>query len=279
MKKQALEVFEIIFEKIVEYCRNCGKTQSYFELAPDEKYTLYFYYDDFHDNNEFQAFYNSMDLRNMINGVPEEDFSLLSSRGYLKMRSNLEVKDLSHMMSFFQTSGYTVRALSKRDEYRYQGILSAVNWLESLSLACDGMCRLIGNSISPDLLKQIIFFDMFFDKQFSKSFNNLLLSLMADQPFKMTAGIAYTNAYQTLCRDFSKGHGLSGSTMFNLSVQFLNREVFVHEICYHYSFLQEAIQALNDILTYPRNPEATYFNLPTIKYRRYGSIIGDLKVR
>jgi hypothetical protein len=279
MKHAALGLFATVLQSVVEFARLCGD-QSSFDLLPNEKYTLYFYSDDFHTANEFQAFYNSVELRNLLNASPEEDFSFLASRGFIKMKSNVEVNELTHLMPYFRNSGgYTVRALTKKDELRYENVLGSINWMESMSLACDGMCRLIGNSINPDFLKQIIFYDMFFDKQFSKAFHNLLLSLMADQPFKMTSGIAYTNAYQTLCKDFAKGHGLTGSTMFNLSVQFLNREVFVHEICYHYSFLDEAIQSLYDIITcLPREPETNYFNQAAISHRRYGAIVGDLKV-
>jgi hypothetical protein len=291
MKLESIDLFRVLLQNIVNYSRTyCSGIQSSFDLNPTELYTLYLYFDDFHTINEFTTFYNSSDMLNMLNGNssttsptssltrPEEDISLLSTKGFIKLKSGLTGHELTTMMPYFQNSGYIVRGMNIEDENRYTALTSSLLWMENLSLACDGMCYLIGNVISPDLLKSILFYDMFFDKSFSKLFNNLLLSLMALQPFKMTAGIAYCLSYTKLCYDFAKGHGVSGSTMFNLSVQFLNREVFVHEICYHYSFLSEAMKSLHEIITIPKQPENSYFNNPAISHRRYGSIIGDLKV-
>ncbi len=293
MRSTALEIFQLLLKNLIEFSKTCSQ-RSLFDLSSSQTYCLNFYYDDFHTINDFQSFYTSPDFQSILQAPPEEDLSLLQTRGFIRLRSNLTMSQISSIMPYLQNSGYTVRALSKQGECHYLATYLSLLWMESLSLACDGMCRLMGSIITSDLLHQIIRFDMYFDKQFAKSFHNLLLSLMADQPFKMTSGIAYTLAYSTLCQDYSKGYGLSGSSMFNLSVQFLNREVFVHEICYHYNFLQGAVFSLEEMIMTNSHQRGRYLNTsspsslelmekqffqsPAIIYRRYGSIVGDLKI-
>ncbi len=274
---RAYDLFCIILDSIIEYCNKVGRYQSAFGLPITEEFSLVFYHDDFHNTTEFGSILN--EIKSHLDGsIEEDDYAILYKKGFIRLKSGLSAATVSLLVPLIKNRGFTVRIMNRSDELCYEGVYTAVNWLQSLSIACDGMCRLIGRSITYTKLKEILDFDMLFDKQFSRSFHNLLLSLMADQPFKMCAGIAYTKSYKRLCNDYSKGQGLTGSTMFNLSVQFLNRETFVHEICYHHGFLQQAIEGLREIIASVNAAEATYFNQQTITHRRYGPIIGDLKV-
>jgi hypothetical protein len=233
----------------------------------------------------FQDLLSSEILDDLLGGPPENSSEQrLIKMGSIRLRSNLSGDKAKLTMGYMLSVGFVVRALSATDRRRYDAVLSSLSFLHSISLASDGICNLIADQLSSDNLSLIMDYDMFLDKDLSVVFHDLLLSLMADQSFKMVAAVAYTKSFKKLCTDYCNGQGKAGASMFSLSVQFLNREVFVHEICYHHQYLDEATSKLFELIeqiSVPSNSSTSinaFLLKPFLKYRRYSCIVGDLKV-
>ena len=82
---------------------------------------------------------------------------------------------------------------------------------------------------------------MALSKELQDAVYDLLLTLMADQSFKIVIAVAYVLSYDAIARIFGTGLGSSKLSVYNLSVQYLNRELFVNEVCYYHGFLSIAI--------------------------------------
>lgn len=134
------------------------------------------------------------------------------------------------------------------DKAREVRMKAAMTWMLDLARRNDGMCRLICRVFDEDLLTRLLSYFMHISKGLAHTLHDLLLTLMADQSFKVVIACAYTQAYKTISRLYSRGLGLSTQSVYNLSVQFLNREVFVNEVCYNHSFLKIALAAMSSML-------------------------------
>jgi len=177
-------------------------------------------------------------------------------------------------------------------------VVSVVNWLYELAKMSDGMCRLICNALDEDLLVHLLPHIMALSRDMQDAVYDLLLTLMADQSFKIVIAVAYVRSYDAIARIFSTGLGSIKHSVYNLSVQYLNREMFVNEVCYEHSFLETTIKALLHVVVRARDHAVAgldetsrhaYQLLPhrnmtialhhdVFEHRRYNPILGDLKV-
>jgi hypothetical protein len=167
--------------------------------------------------------------------------------------------------------------------------IEAIKWLYKVAQTNDGMCRMVCNSLTVPLLLRIIKLDPWLSKPVAAALHNLFLTLMADQSFKMSLAIAYAHGYPTFSKDYGRCAGTQEGAIFGLSVQFLNREMFVAEITEHHRFLQTVCRALKSMLLEARDEQALVDSelLQTadaviahkvFALRRYNPLIGDLKV-
>jgi hypothetical protein len=172
--------------------------------------------------------------------------------------------------------------------------VAAVAFLHQLANSSDGMCQLICRVLDEDFLARMLSFHPLLPKELSRAIYDLLLVLMAEQSFKIVIAVAYTQAYPKIARLYGKGLGQSASSAYALSVQFLNREVFVNDVCFAHNFLKVNVTAMNAMLAHAQQmsvneqvacqgnqlsaamTKALRHNI-VIK-RRYNSMIGDLKV-
>jgi hypothetical protein len=107
---------------------------------------------------------------------------------------------------------------------------STISWLYKVVRASDGLCRLICNSFTNHSLSKIMSLDGFMPKHSSLLLHNLLLVAMADNQFKARFAICYAISFHDIVSNFTSGHGLADCCFFNLSVQFLNREIYVENM-------------------------------------------------
>ena len=67
-------------------------------------------------------------------------------------------------------------------------------------------------------------------KPLASGLHALYLFLMADQVFKARVARAYADTYLAVAREYGAGVGVAESSLYSLSVQFLNRPAFVNEL-------------------------------------------------
>ena len=72
------------------------------------------------------------------------------------------------------------------------------------------------------------------------------------------------------------GFGIGSNSVFSLSVQYLNREFYVNEISYMYSFLSIVSSSLCDMILEWSN--AVDLKSKVMLRRRYNPIVSDLKI-
>jgi hypothetical protein len=191
-----------------------------------------------------------------------------------------------------QLNGYNVYVGYASDKLKDNRMVASISFLYELAQRNDGMCRLICSVLDDDLLTRLLSNVLYLSKDLAKILFDLFLILMSDQAFKMVIAVAYTRAYAPIARLYARGLGISSYNVYGLSVQFLNREIFVNEVCYAHSFLKGCVAALNSMMKTAKTltqqeavastdlavdmTRALRHNL--VQKRRYNPIIGDLKV-
>ncbi len=102
-----------------------------------------------------------------------------------------------------------------------------VSWMLALSRTCNAFCRLVAERFDESTLEQLMLCDAYFPAMLRQSLHDLYLELMADQPFKKCIALAYSRTLIPVTRDYAKGIGRADSCLNCLSVQFINRKLFV----------------------------------------------------
>ncbi|RYH28425.1 hypothetical protein EON65_12255 [archaeon] len=280
LREHASDMFVMLFDCFEQCCDWYCRLQDFdFINNSDEEFAMYLYLDDFHTWAELNAWLSAIAIHNQLGGPPDEQSEqLMQQRGYLRLKSGLTMTPSISMLVQLLRQKCTIRMLNNRQELAHKAVVLSLQWLREIALSCDGLCSLACTILDSDRLCRLMLHDMYLDKEIGVAFHNLLLSLMADQSFKMTSAVAYALAYRKICSDFSRGIGMVGNTIFNLSVQFLNREHFVNEVAYHHNLLEHGVMALQDMLRVVLPADNSFFQSLSITKRRYTVVIGDFKV-
>ncbi len=107
---------------------------------------------------------------------------------------------------------------------------TVVSWMLALSRTSSTLCRLVAGQFDESSLEQLMLHDAYFPATLRRSLHDMYLELMADQPFKQRIAVAYSLTLLPVARDYAKGIGRAESCLNCLSVQFINRKVFVDSL-------------------------------------------------
>jgi hypothetical protein len=174
-----------------------------------------------------------------------------------------------------QEDGLFVSIVDSKENERCASFLAVVRWLFRLAQTSDGMCRLISNALDSERLRQIMITDPYLAKGLVLPLHTLLLTLMADQQFKIAASRAYVMAFAQVATIYSSGLGTSQNSLFGLSVQFLNRYLYVEGLITELGFFSTLSSSMVQMLVPQRH---NFPETKTLTHRRYYPIISDLKV-
>jgi hypothetical protein len=119
-----------------------------------------------------------------------EGFSILPS-------THPSLKSIAELL---QASGLKVSVVNEMMMNREVRVRAALSWLTTLSQTNDGMCRMVSLCLSVPILLRILEVDPYLSRNIAEPLHNLFLSLMADQFFKMSLGIAYAKSYVALTK-------------------------------------------------------------------------------
>lgn len=171
--------------------------------------------------------------------------------------------------------GLFVSIVDSKERYRGPAILAVIRWLHRVAQTSDGMCRLISDAVDPRTLREIMVTDPYLTKEIVIPLHTLFLTLMADQQFKIAASRAYASAFSDVAAVYGVGKGTSQNSLFGLSVQFLNRYIYVEGMITELNFFTTLATSLSEMLVPRRNQ---FPDTKTLTSRRYYPIIADLKV-
>jgi hypothetical protein len=199
--------------------------------------------------------------------VHEEGSELIGAR-----RSH---SDCSLDAKTLDEEGFFVSIVDSKERYRGPAILAVIRWLHRMAQTSDGMCRLISNAFDSKIIREIMVTDPYLTKQIVVPLHTLFLTLMADQQFKIAAARAYASAFAAVAVVYGEGKGTSQNSLFGLSVQFLNRYIYVEGMITELNFFTTLATSLSEMLV----PRCSQFpDTKTLSHRRYYPIIADLKV-
>ena len=182
--------------------------------------------------------------------------------------------ELYEIARFLSNEGLKVGLVRDEALIKKEAILITLEWMYKVSQTSDGLCRLVCNAFTLDHLVDLLKHDPFYDKSFAHGIHSLYLTLMADQTFKLSLARAYALAFTKFTEYYSSGIGVQETSIYSLSVQFLNRQSIVTEIVEKYSFLTSIVDSLQGMLDLCGSD----MQHTILSNRRYNPILGDLKL-
>jgi hypothetical protein len=263
-----------VAEYIAEFCSNFPKL---FDLDRPElsepsvtHVALALHSDDVHTGHEIKRYLAGV-------GLTTEDLHSLHYDGFLR-RSGIPLDDAREMANKLKTKGLAVCLMAPWEAEQERKVVAIISWLYKVAQASDGLCRIVCNALTVDRLRRMMRTDCRLNKRLAKDLHDLFLTLMADQSFKMSVARAYAQAFEHFTEDYATGVGTQEMSLYNLSVQFLNRAAFVNEMVDNHTFLESLARALRGMLQQAWSSKSGLDPTHTILvHRRYNPIIGDLK--
>jgi hypothetical protein len=213
-------------------------------------------------------------------GIPPSLALIVATKVHEDGSAQIGEPSLTHEVCFtgaklLQDDGLFVSIIDSKEQDRCASFLAVVRWLYRLAQTSDGMCRLISNALDSERLRLMMITDPFLAKGIVLPLHTLLLTLMADQQFKVAASRAYALAFAEVATIYSSGQGTSQNSLFGLSVQFLNRYIYVEGLITELGFFSTLSSSLKQMLVPQRD---SFPETKTLSHRRYYPIISDLKV-
>ncbi len=206
-----------------------------------------------------------------------------------------EVNDVENMNSIIEKlRAHNLKISIPSDEIvrKDAEIVKLLKWLYRMSQISDAHCRIICNTFKAadelenqesNFLIELLQVEPYLSSPVTENLHEFFLTLMAEQSFNMILAVAYATSYTHLSlvnQELSHKCPLFESGLFHLSVQFLNREVFVAEIVDNYNFLQSLCVSLLKILDIDSSESSFDKSITTdvIKHRRYNYVFNDIKI-
>ncbi len=122
---------------------------------------------------------------------------------------------------------FSISIRGRRLVARYRRASTLLSWMLALSRTCSAFSHLVADRFDESTLEQLMLCDAYFPATLRQSLHDLYLELMANQPFKKCIALAYARTLIPVTKDYAKGIGRADSCLNCLSVQFMNRKLFV----------------------------------------------------
>ena len=262
-----------VIESVTQFCE---MTVANFDLAsyddaPDGIYNVLLYNDDIHTlaqvTNALERISTSAEERAVIAARVHET-------GQQVVQGQVSLVRAKSTAEILKQHDLHVSVAPTQYEHRVRAILSVLAWLYKIAQSNDGLCRLVCDALTVPQLQRIMECDPHIQKSVVVSLHELFLTLMADKSFKISVSIAYSLAFTQIATLYGQGIGPNEHSMFGLSVQFLNRDIYVENMVHNYDFLSSVSTSLVDMVQHANGQ----FTHPVLVHRRYIPLIGDLKV-
>ena len=257
---------------------------------------LVIHIDDIHQKAEFT--HTMMDILNLTHSVADTHVAHLVKFGYLHFQMvdmsgrPLSYEKYQHILIQFRDKGFNVAIATSDIINNIMSTIFIIRMLYKLAQTNDGICHLITSCLSQNnRLDLLMRWDPQIHHDLVTKLHDLYLTLMADQSFKINMAKSYAQNYFIFGQLFETGVGSTENSIWSLSVQFLNRYIFVYEVATQYNFLQVLCESLDHMLTAGLEQKILVNNLIStadgtdtssatyiLSTRRYNVILGDMKV-
>mmetsp|Transcript_14235 Transcript_14235/g.21295 ORF Transcript_14235/g.21295 Transcript_14235/m.21295 type:complete len:1890 (-) Transcript_14235:130-5799(-) len=279
IKATGSTIVSCIADEWVAYCLQYVKNYDFSNWEGEEGvgYNVVLHSDDVHTVSEVMDAVSEADVSNSETEVLAKRVNDKGSfaQGSFTVGSISDFFTARSRATILAAHNLHVSVVREGEEKRVAAFLATVRWLYRLAQTSDGMCRMVCVGLTIPHLRTMMEADIRLSKDVVAPLHNLYLTLMADQPFKIAISRAYALAFSAVAELYGKGIGTSENSLFGISVQFLNRYMYVEGMLLEYNFLQSVSSSLLKILKPTRDEFATS---PILIHRRYNPLIGDLKV-
>ena len=114
-----------------------------------------------------------------------------------------------------------------KDEQQAYAVLE---WLGHTA-RCDALCEQISLAVSQEQhLEPMLKFDLRLPRRITRAYHSLQLTLLVVPDFKKQLSNAYCDMYETITAEYVRGVGVTEYSSYTLSVQFLNRPIYVQDL-------------------------------------------------
>ena len=265
-----------IVEELVKYCKYIFNSFDLkLKVAMDEgvEYNLLLHNDDIHAVDDVTKALTTLGYSTTVS---ETIASLAHTQGWTPVGNGGSLQEIvSRAESLTAACDLHLSIVDKNYYSREETVLTAIHWLHRLAEVNDGMCRMICAALTMNNIRDIYVTDPRLPKKVASNLHHLFLTLMADQEFKIACSKAYALAFSDVADLYMNGIGTQENCLFGLSVQFLNRSIYVDVMVYNYAFLTSVINSLGSNL---ESTEGAFASHPMLLNRKYNPILGDLKV-
>lgn len=306
-RERARSIFKVIISNLVEFNVYFKTTfASDFDPAStssgphtNQNFHVFLYFDEFHKREDVQQLFQRPDIVQFLGKRIIIDDRMWELGKVMLLTGNKETvraaaSYLREQLQIASVSPLHLNILSENDRIRMDATINSLVWMSRVSEINDGFCKLIVTSFSLPQLIILLQVDLRSDRIVQNVFHDMILTLMADPAFKTMIGVAYVYAYNTICSEYAQAIGQNGKAIYHVSVQYLNRDHWVYDLCYRHDFLAIMTNALLEMLCvgstnannmhgaavgYNENKlEMLNLKHGILTYRRYTPIVGDLKL-
>lgn len=166
--------------------------------------------------------------------------------------------------------------ISEFNQKRIVAVKATLQWLIAAAESSDGVSGVMCSVLTGERVAALMNMDPHQTTAVKTLLHRLLITLMANPAFKETVAIAYAQSFAEIAKDHANGIGTHENSLFGLSVQFLNREVFCQEITQRYGFFKTLMNSLRLMLQ--RSTIEDNLMHPILVTRKYLPLVADLKI-
>lgn len=141
-----------------------------------------------------------------------------------------KLEDVRKVAKELRNHSLLVSLLTRRLHRILKVALLQVQWLHGLAGVSGGICHLVVEQLSGPVLSRLMQTHGHLPKKLASALQTLYLFLMADQSFKNAVAHSYAQTYLDVSQNYGNGIGVAEYSLYSISVQFLNRPVFVNEL-------------------------------------------------
>jgi hypothetical protein len=279
LEKACYEVFQSIAIKILDFCfeyANMYKVENADMSDPSSIFVVA------HNNNFYAVNQLAAIIKRVTNGLTETQLLDRAKQFVQNGVFNIpchSVQAVHNTITILDAVGIHSVISSAAHMEKENQLLQIIRWVSLMSETNDDICEIIGECFDNKSLCSIIQHHPRLSSKMQSALNDLFVSVMSNKKFKTQVSVAYSIVFKDIAKLYSQSHGCADTSVFSISVQFLNRENLVSNMCLNYKFMKHIWDAFLDMMSRMdgiTDPEM--FNHDFFNHRRYLPVTSDIKV-
>jgi hypothetical protein len=249
LEKACYEVFQSIAIKILDFCfeyANMYKVENADMSDPSSIFVVA------HNNNFYAVNQLAAIIKRVTNGLTETQLLDRAKQFVQNGVFNIpchSVQAVHNTITILDAVGIHSVISSAAHMEKENQLLQIIRWVSLMSETNDDICEIIGECFDNKSLCSIIQHHPRLSSKMQSALNDLFVSVMSNKKFKTQVSVAYSIVFKDIAKLYSQSHGCADTSVFSISVQFLNRENLVSNMCLNYKFMKHIWDAFLDMMS------------------------------